>query len=153
MKAVILAAGEGKRMHPLTYTKPKVMLPIANKPILEWNLINAVKAGIEEYIFVIGYKSEAVRNYFGDGEKWGVSIKYVNQGQPLGTAHAIGITKNFVEDFIVMCGDTIFGINDIKKLMERKQNIKLRSPQNMLVVMVRFVNAFNQLQRQLDTLV
>jgi len=130
MKAVILAAGEGKRMHPLTYTKPKVMLPIANKPILEWNLINAVKAGIEEYIFVIGYKSEAVRNYFGDGEKWGVSIKYVNQGQPLGTAHAIGITKNFVEDFIVMCGDTIFGINDIKKLMERKQSIGLFEVEN-----------------------
>lgn len=121
----MLAAGEGKRMRPLTYTKPKVMLPIANKPILEWNLINAVKAGIKDFIFVIGYRGEAVRNYFGNGEKWKVSIEYVNQGQPLGTAHAIGITKNFVDDFIVMCGDTIFGSNDIKKIMEKEQSIGL----------------------------
>ena len=65
MKCVVLAAGEGKRMHPLTYTKPKVMLPVANKPILEWNLINAIGAGLKEFIFIVGYKSEMVRNYFG----------------------------------------------------------------------------------------
>jgi len=67
MKTVILAAGEGKRMHPLTFTRPKVMLPIANKPILEWNLLKAIDAGLNEFIFVVGYKSEMVRNYFGNG--------------------------------------------------------------------------------------
>ena len=72
MKCVILAAGEGKRMHPLTFTRPKVMLPIANKPILEWNLINSKKAGLKEFIFVVGYKSEMVRDYFGNGKKWNV---------------------------------------------------------------------------------
>jgi NDP-sugar pyrophosphorylase family protein len=66
MKCVILAAGEGKRMHPLTYTRPKVMLPLANKPLLEWNLLNARDAGLNEFLFVVGYKSEMVRNYFGD---------------------------------------------------------------------------------------
>ena len=69
MKCVILAAGEGKRMHPLTFTRPKVMLPIANKPILEWNLINAKKAGLKEFILVVGYKSEMVRDYFENGKK------------------------------------------------------------------------------------
>ncbi|RLF36235.1 MAG: glucose-1-phosphate thymidylyltransferase, partial [Thermoplasmata archaeon] len=112
MKCVILAAGEGKRMHPLTYTRPKVMLPMANKPILEWSLLNAIKAGLKDFIFVVGYKSEMVRNYFGNGSKWNVKIEYVNQGKPLGTAHAIGMVEKFVNNhFIVMCGDTIFGIN------------------------------------------
>ncbi len=123
MKCVILAAGEGKRMHPLTYTRPKVMLPIANKPILEWNLLNAIDAGLEEFIFIVGYKSEMVRNYFSDGNKWGIKIEYVNQGKPLGTAHAIGIVESFVDDFIVLCGDTIFGRDDIKNIMDEENSI------------------------------
>ncbi|MCD6236977.1 MAG: NTP transferase domain-containing protein [Thermoplasmata archaeon] len=123
MKCVILAAGEGKRMHPLTYTRPKVMLPIANKPILEWNLLNAIEAGLKEFIFIVGYKSEMVRNYFSDGNKWGIKIEYVNQGKPLGTAHAIGIVESFVDDFIVLCGDTIFGRDDIKNIMDEENSI------------------------------
>ena len=79
MKAVILAAGEGKRMHPLTYTRPKAMLPIANKPILEHLLIQAARAGVEEFIFIVGYQEELVRRHFGDGQKWGVAIDYVTQ--------------------------------------------------------------------------
>jgi NDP-sugar pyrophosphorylase family protein len=123
MKCVILAAGEGKRMHPLTFTRPKVMLSIACKPILEWNLLNAKKAGLKDFIFVVSYKSEMVRNYFGDGKKWGIKIEYVNQGKPLGTAHAIGMVKHFVDDFIVLCGDTIFGKDDIKNIMKKGMKI------------------------------
>jgi bifunctional UDP-N-acetylglucosamine pyrophosphorylase/glucosamine-1-phosphate N-acetyltransferase len=121
MKCVILAAGEGKRTRPLTYTRPKVMLPIGNKPILEWNLQNALNAGLKEFIFVIGYKSEMVRNFFGNGEKWGAHIEYVNQSEALGTAHAIGMIEKFVEDFVVLCGDTIFGQNEIKKIAEKRK--------------------------------
>lgn len=123
MKCVVLAAGEGKRMHPLTYTRPKVMLPLANKPILEWNLINAIDAGLREFIFIVGYKSEMVRNYFGNGSKWNVKIDYVNQGKPAGTAHAIGMVEPFVDDFIVLSGDTIFTKGDIKKIMHNKDSI------------------------------
>lgn len=124
MKCVILAAGEGKRMRPLTYTRPKVMLPVANRPILEWNLINAIDAGIKDFIFVVGYKNEKVREHFENGEKWDVSIKYVNQGKPLGTAHAIGMVETFVDDdFVVMCGDTIFGRDDIKRVVSRVNSI------------------------------
>jgi len=79
MKAVILAAGEGIRMRPLTCTRPKVMLPLANKPILEHLLIEATKAGIIEFILVVGYHDEQVRDYFGNGEKWGVNIGYCSQ--------------------------------------------------------------------------
>ena len=137
MKCVILAAGEGKRMHPLTFTRPKVMLPIANKPILEWNLINATDAGIKEFIFVVGYKSEMVRNYFGDGKKWNVKIEYVNQGEALGTAHAIGMVEKFVKNFIVLCGDTIFDEQDIKNITKKENSMglfKIETPEEYGIV-------------------
>jgi len=130
MKCVILAAGEGKRMHPLTFTRPKVMLPIANKPILEWNLINAINAGVKDFVFVIGYKSEMVRNYFGNGEKWNVKINYVNQGKALGTAHAIGMVEKFVDDFVVLCGDTIFGKEDIENIVNKGTSMGLLKVDN-----------------------
>lgn len=137
MKCVILAAGEGKRVHPLTYTRPKVMLPVGNKPILELNLLNAINAGIKEFIFVVSYKSEMVRNYFENGEKWDVKIEYLNQGQPLGTGHAIGITEKFVDNFIVLCGDTIFGSEDIKNIVKKQNSIglvKIENPQEYGIV-------------------
>jgi NDP-sugar pyrophosphorylase family protein len=76
LKAVILAAGEGTRMRPLTYTRPKVMLPIANKPILEHLLLEASRAGIKDFILIVGYRDEQVRGYFRDGAKWQVNIEY-----------------------------------------------------------------------------
>ena len=137
MKCMILAAGEGKRMHPLTYTRPKVMLPIANRPILEWNLLNAKAAGIKNFVFVIGYKSEMVRNYFQNGKKWEVKIEYVNQGKAQGTAHAMGITEKFVNDFVVLCGDTIFGKQDIKNITQKKNSmglVKVEHPEEYGIV-------------------
>jgi len=118
---VILAAGQGKRIQPLTFTRPKVMLPIANKPIIEWNLLNAKKAGIKHFIFIIGYKSEMVRNYFKDGSDWNVHIEYVNQGKPQGTGHAIGVVEPFIDkDFFVLSGDTIFGSSDISSIIDKR---------------------------------
>ena len=121
----MLAAGEGKRMHPLTYTQPKVMLPIANKPVLEWNLLYAKQAGITDFLFVVGYKDEQVRSYFQDGSKWNVHIEYVNQGKPRGTGHAVGMVESFVDNFLVLCGDTIFSTQDIKQIADQKQSIGL----------------------------
>ncbi len=117
MKAVVLAAGEGSRMRPLTYTRPKVMLPIANKPILEHLLIEAKEAGIGEFIFIVGYCSEQVRDYFGKGEKWGVNIAYSKQKKQLGTADAIRMVKDMVDgNFLVLNGDIIIGHEDIGRL-------------------------------------
>jgi len=138
MKCVILAAGEGKRMHPLTYTRPKVMLPVINKPVLELNLLNLRNAGINNFIFVVGYKSEMVRDYFKDGSKWNVNISYVNQGKPIGTGHAVKIVESFIKkDFLVLCGDTIFSKKDIKKIVEKKNSIgifKVEKPKDYGVV-------------------
>jgi bifunctional UDP-N-acetylglucosamine pyrophosphorylase/glucosamine-1-phosphate N-acetyltransferase len=120
MKAVILAAGEGSRMRPLTYTRPKVMLPIANRPILEHLLAEAKEAGIGEFVFVVGYRDEPLREYFGDGKKWGVDIAYCSQRKQLGTADAIRQVEGMVDDdFLVLNGDIIARRGDIAKLMKK----------------------------------
>jgi len=153
MKCVILAAGEGKRMHPLTFTRPKVMLPIANKPILEWNLINAIEAGIKDFIIIVGYKSEMVRNYFGNGQRWNVNIEYVNQGRAMGTAHAIGVVKKFVDSFIVLSGDTIFGKQDIENIIQNENSmglIKIDNAEDYGIVEIdgnRIVKIYEKMQR------
>ncbi len=123
MKAIILAAGEGSRMRPLTYTRPKVMLPLANKPILEHLLIEASKAGIREFIFVVGYRDEQVRNYFGRGDRWGVSIDYSTQRRQLGTADAIKTVEGLIDgNFVVINGDAVVSQKDIGSLTNRSEN-------------------------------
>ena len=125
MKAVILAAGEGTRMHPLTHTRPKVMLPIANNPILEHLLIEAKKAGISEFIFIVGYHDEQVRDYFGNGEKWGVNIEYCTQRRQLGTADALKMVEGLVEgNFLMINGDIIVSQQDIGRLTDKNDTIK-----------------------------
>ena len=121
MKAVILAAGEGIRMRPLTYTRPKVMLPLANKPILEHLMSEIKKTGIEEFIFVVGYRQDAVRDYFGNGKRWGVSIDYVTQRNQMGTAHALKIAEGLVnERFLVANGDVLVREQDLKRVMAKE---------------------------------
>jgi len=117
MKAVVLAAGEGSRMRPLTYTRPKVMLPVANKPIIEHLLIEIKKAGIGEFIFIVGYHDEQIRNYFGSGERWGVKIDYCTQRKQLGTADALRDVEDLIDgNFIVVNGDIIADRKDIESL-------------------------------------
>ncbi|AII60630.1 bifunctional sugar-1-phosphate nucleotidylyltransferase/acetyltransferase [Dehalococcoides mccartyi] len=117
MKAVILAAGEGSRMRPLTFTRPKVMLPIAGKPILEHLLMEVSAAGIKEFVLVVGYRDEQVRSYFADGAKWGVKISYCQQTRQLGTAHALKQLENQLEgNFLVMNGDILAESADISAL-------------------------------------
>ena len=108
MKAVILAAGEGSRLKPFTATRPKVMIPVGNKPILEY-VINALQAsGIIDIVMIVGYKREKIMDYFQDGHKWGVNITYLEQFQQLGTAHALKQASHIIKDhFLVINGDTV----------------------------------------------
>jgi UDP-N-acetylglucosamine diphosphorylase/glucosamine-1-phosphate N-acetyltransferase len=122
-KAIILAAGEGSRMHPLTFTRPKVMLPIAGKPILEHMLIAMLQAGIKEFVFVVGYHDEQIRDYFGDGSAWNTSIYYSNQRKQLGTADAVRMVSDFVTgDFLVANGDIVMETQDIANLIKISGN-------------------------------
>ena len=123
-KAVILAAGEGKRLRPFTETMPKVMLPIANKPLLEYVFDAARKSGIDEIIVVVGYKKEVIMEYFKDYAN--IKITYVTQDRQLGTAHALLQAKKHIkESFIVLAGDNIIDSESIVKLLKDKSEYSL----------------------------
>jgi len=118
MKGVILAGGTGSRLRPITHTGPKQLVPIANKPVLEYAVDDLVEAGIDEIGIILGYKGrEEIQEYFGDGSDWGVDITYIVQGEPLGLAHAVGCARDFVGDdsFVVYLGDDLMreGITDL----------------------------------------
>lgn len=124
MKAVIMAAGEGKRMHPLTFTRPKVMVPIAGKPILEHLILELKNAGISDIILIVGYFAEAIREYFGQGENLNVDIEYHTQRKQLGTADAIRNLDKLVDsNFFLVNGDAIVRTSDIKRIISGKRNV------------------------------
>jgi bifunctional UDP-N-acetylglucosamine pyrophosphorylase/glucosamine-1-phosphate N-acetyltransferase len=108
MKAVILLAGEGKRLRPITSTRPKPMIPLNGKPLLEHTVIALNKAGIDHFIFVVGYKESLIKNHFkAVSSKLNIKIEYVTQDRYLGTAHAVNFAKDFIaeESFLIMYGD------------------------------------------------
>jgi len=102
MKTVILAAGQGKRLKPLTAKRPKVMLPLANTSILEHILINAKSAGIKDFIFVVSYYKEVIIDYFQSGEKWNVNIEYITQSKPLGTEIELKIDSLYYLEILLL---------------------------------------------------
>ena len=123
MKGVLLTAGEGTRMRPLTLTRPKTMLQVGGKPILQYNLEALRDAGIKDIIMVVGYKKEAIENYFEDGSKFGVNITYVTQEKRLGTAHAISSIRTEIDNqFIVLNGDIIVNPNIITDLIRKYES-------------------------------
>ena len=94
IKAVILAAGEGTRLRPFTFTRPKHLLPIIGKPLLEHTIDSLKNIGIKDIVIVIGYLEEMIREFFEDGSKYDVNIEYVNQEVIEGTAAAIKLAGN-----------------------------------------------------------
>ncbi len=113
-QAVILAAGEGQRLRPFTVNRPKVMLFIADKPILQYVIEALVQKGIRNIVLVVGYRKEQVLDYFGSGESFGVDLTYVTQERQLGTAHALAQTKAAIkDDFLVLPGDNLMAADTI----------------------------------------
>ncbi|MHA1272005.1 MAG: bifunctional sugar-1-phosphate nucleotidylyltransferase/acetyltransferase [Promethearchaeota archaeon] len=109
MKAVILAAGEGNRLKPITSTRPKPMIPIAGKPLLEHTINGLKKAGIKKILLIVGYRKDVIQNYFKDGKDLGLEIEYAVQKEYLGTAHATNYARDFVNNdpFLLMYGDLL----------------------------------------------
>ncbi|PTD94232.1 glucose-1-phosphate thymidylyltransferase [archaeon SCG-AAA382B04] len=136
MKAVVLAAGEGQRMRPFTYTQPKVMLPVANKPILEYAIQSLSKTGIKDITLIVGYKKERIQNYFEDGKNWNTNLTYVEQNKQLGTAHALKQTKKELKNqdkFLLLNGDTLVDKKRIQDIKDQKNAIltsKTERPQD-----------------------
>jgi len=118
MQCVVLAAGEGKRMRPLTAQRPKVMLPVAKCPMMEHLVLAARDAGITDFVFVVGYGAREVRAHFGDGERFGIHIMYAPQRQQSGTADALRSAQNLISGpFLAMNGDMILTSADIARLI------------------------------------
>ncbi|MDI6860169.1 MAG: sugar phosphate nucleotidyltransferase, partial [Methanocellales archaeon] len=126
LKAVILAAGEGTRMRPLTQNRPKVMLPVGNKPILEHIMLAVRDAGISEFVFIVGYRSDTIMNHFGVGSRWDVHIEYAEQKKQLGTANAVKVAENLVDGrFLALNGDVLVQSMDLQSLMKEKKDVVL----------------------------
>lgn len=115
MKTVIMAGGKGTRIASLNSEVPKPMIPIMGKPILEYEIETLKRQGFVEIILVVGHLGHLISDYFGDGTKYGVSIEYVYEEEPLGTAGALYLLKDvLLDDFLLLNGDIIFDI-DIKR--------------------------------------
>jgi bifunctional UDP-N-acetylglucosamine pyrophosphorylase/glucosamine-1-phosphate N-acetyltransferase len=114
MECVVLAAGEGKRMRPLTAKRPKVMLPLANHPMMEHLVLATRDTGIKDFIFVVGYGEREIRKHFGDGSGFGINVTYAPQRHQYGTADAVRSVRDLVTGpFLLMNGDMILKSADI----------------------------------------
>lgn len=121
IQAVVLAAGEGTRLRPLTKNRPKVMLPVANRPILEHVLDSVVAAGIRDITVVVGYRKEQVMSFL---NTYSIPVKVVIQDKQLGTAHALSMAKEFIHTkTIVIPGDNYIDSGSLRLLMERENAV------------------------------
>ncbi|AGB15646.1 Nucleoside-diphosphate-sugar pyrophosphorylase family protein [Halovivax ruber XH-70] len=118
--AVVLAAGEGRRLAPLTHRRPKPMVPVANRPLLEHVVSAIAEADVDRIVLVVGHRQERIRTHFGDGDAWNVAIEYVEQPTRLGTAHAVAQAEGAVDGpFLVLNGDRIVDADLIRQVRER----------------------------------
>lgn len=112
MKVVIMAGGKGTRISSVNSEVPKPMISMLNKPILQYQIECLKNQGYTDIILVIGYLGHVIKDYFADGSKFGVRIKYIEESEPLGTAGALYLLKDeLTEDFLLLNGDIIFDIS------------------------------------------
>jgi len=118
MKAVILAAGEGVRLQPLTATRPKHLIKVGGRPILERCLDALKTSGIDEALMVVHYMGDAIQEHFGDGKGYDVRIEYVEQKAVLGTGNAVSVVEPYVkDDFLLVYGDLLFAAEAVKNVI------------------------------------
>ena len=123
MKVFILAGGEGTRLKPYTYTLPKPMLKLGGTPILQFVIENLKRCGMTDLVMTIGYQNEKIRDYFGDGTKFGVKIKYAIEKEPQNTAGSILPFKKEIQNtFAVVMGDHLTNIDLSEMLKQHKKN-------------------------------
>ncbi len=119
MKALLLAAGEGTRLRPLTYQIPKPLIDVCGRPIVQYSL-EQLNSKVDEYILIVGYKADQIKDYFG-GEFGGIKITYIIQEKQLGTAHAVNCAREHLENeerFILLMGDNIYAKRDVLNCIE-----------------------------------
>jgi len=130
MKALITAGGKGTRLRPITHTRNKHLIPIANKPILHYAIEYVAEAGIRDVGIIVNADTDDVQKAMGDGSRWGLRIRYIPQEAPLGLAHCIKISQEFLgkEPFVFYLGDNMV-VGGIRRFQEeflaRKSNCHL----------------------------
>lgn len=109
MKALVLAGGEGTRLRPITHTSAKQLVPVANKPILYYGLEAISGAGITDVGIVVGETAHEISEAVGDGSRWGIRPTFIEQEKPLGLAHAVLVSRDFLgwDPFVMYLGDNI----------------------------------------------
>jgi glucose-1-phosphate thymidylyltransferase len=132
MKGLILSGGKGTRLRPLTFTQAKQLVPVANKPVLFYGIEALRDAGIVEIGIVVGDTKDEIRGACGDGARWGVRITYIEQAEPLGLAHAVLISKDFLgrDTFVMYLGDNILK-SGITSLVE---TFKAKKPNSLILL-------------------
>ncbi|MGW0313478.1 glucose-1-phosphate thymidylyltransferase [Streptomyces flavidovirens] len=117
MKALVLSGGSGTRLRPFSYSMPKQLMPIANRPVLEHVLENIRALGVSEVAVVVGDGGPQIRAALGDGARLGLRITYIRQEQPLGLAHCVKLARDYLgdDDFVMYLGDNMLpqGVTDI----------------------------------------
>lgn len=131
MKAVILAAGIGKRLRPLTETFAKAMVRVKGKPVLQKLIEDLRECGLKDLIIVIGHLGDQIKDFFGDGSHFGVRITYALQKDQLGTAHALLCAEPFLErndlEFLLVFGDAWMEMQAIQNVLEKPSGIGVLS--------------------------
>lgn len=128
MKALILAGGAGTRLRPITHTRAKQLVPVANKPILFYGLEAIADAGIKQVGIIVGDTADEVRHAVGDGSSWGVEVTYLPQEAPLGLAHCVLVAAEFLgqDDFVMYLGDNLLK-QSLREFVDRFEADRQRS--------------------------
>ncbi len=122
-KALILAGGKGTRLKPITNEIPKPLVPLHDRPIMQHTIELFKKYGINEIIISIGYKGDKIKEYFGNGKRFGVNITYIEENEPLGTAGPLNLARPYLTDTFVMCNaDELKNIDLSEMYMFHKEN-------------------------------
>ncbi len=157
MKAVVMAGGFGTRIQPLTNSRPKPMLPIINRPMMEHTMMNLKELGITEFIVLLYFKPEIIKEYFGDGSDFGIKITYVVPDDDYGTAGAVKLAQEYIGDdnFIIISGDLVTDF-DFQKIFDyhaekkSKLTITLTSVDNPLEFGVVIANEEGKIEKFLE---
>jgi len=157
MKAVVMAGGFGTRIQPLTNSKPKPMLPVVNRPMMENTMMTLRDLGITDFIVLLYFKPEVIQDYFGDGSQFGMNITYVIPDDDYGTAGAVKLAQEQIGDdnFIIISGDLVTDFDfqkifDYHKEKESKLTITLTSVENPLEFGVVIANEEGKIEKFLE---
>ncbi len=157
MKAVVMAGGFGTRIQPLTNSRPKPMLPVVNRPMMENTMMALRDLGIKEFIVLLYFKPEVIKDYFGDGSKFGINITYVVPDDDYGTAGAVKLAEEYIGDdnFIIISGDLVTDFDfqkifDYHQKKESKLTITLTSVENPLEFGVVIANEEGKIEKFLE---